>query len=165
VLVDPKRRKSAAARALPPTTHAPGDPPYFWVESGEHAGRKISLATTDLSKKVWTIGSGDDRDICLREIGVSSKHALLRHDNRSWRLTDDVSVNGTFLNNQRIFKSFLSDGDRVRFGPIECVFRIPEALETQRGFGGGRLKKLGLIVAIAFALTLLVLFAIVEFLK
>jgi pSer/pThr/pTyr-binding forkhead associated (FHA) protein len=163
--MDPKKRKAAQAKAAPAAAHARGDCACFWVESGEHSAQKIPLSSNDPTKKSWSIGSADDRDVRLSETGVSAKHAVLRHENASWLLVDDMSVNGTFVNEQKTFKSYLSDGDRVRFGPIECIFRLPAPVESKRGSGGERWRQRGVIVAIAFAVTLLVLFAVFKFWK
>ena len=157
VFIDPKQPKSVKNSAAAATL-AVVDTPCLWVASGEHAGQKIELRPGISSKGVWSIGSGEDRDIRLQDPGVSAVHATLRNESRTWQLTDDVSANGTFVNDRKVLKSFLSDGDKVRLGPVECVFRSPPAA-AERG-RSGRWRKVVITVAIAFVVTLAVLYAL-----
>lgn len=137
----------------------PGDPPYLLMISGAQTRAKIELSVEAGAKKTWTIGSGPDRTICIAETGVSAKHASLTHDNTRWVIVDDLSVSGTYVNDMKILRHYLSDGDRLMFGPIECVFRIPPP-KTKQGVGGTRLKKIGIILAIACAVTLALIFIV-----
>ena len=157
VFIDPKQPKSVKNSAAAATL-AVVDTPCLWVASGEHAGQKIELRPGISSRAVWSIGSGEDRDIRLQDPGVSAVHATLRNKGRTWQLTDDVSANGTFVNDRKVLDSFLSNGDKVRLGPVECVFRSPPA-GAERG-RSGRWRKVVITVAIAFVVTLAVLYAL-----
>jgi pSer/pThr/pTyr-binding forkhead associated (FHA) protein len=68
-------------------------------------------------------------------------------------------VSGTFVNDTNTLRSYLSDGDRLMFGPVECVFRIPPPTPEQDA-AGTRLKKIGIILAIACAVTLALIFIV-----
>jgi pSer/pThr/pTyr-binding forkhead associated (FHA) protein len=153
-------RKSTGSPPVVASTQGAADYPCLWFSSGEQAGQKIELKPSAAAQNIWKIGSADDCDIKLNEAGVSSKHAVLRHENGTWRLTDDLSVNGTFVNDKRILKSFLSDGDQLRFGPVECVFHTPA---PQAQTAGGQWKKRALILAAAFVGTLIVLYVLMKF--
>ena len=157
-----KPRKTANSDATAPSMLAAVDTPCLWVASGERVGQKIELRTGVSSKAVWSIGSGEDRDIRLPDPGVSAVHATLRNENRTWQLTDEASANGTFVNDIRMLNSYLSDRDRVRLGPVECLFRAPPA-GGARGTGS-RWRKIAIIAAIACAITLAVLFALMKLL-
>jgi pSer/pThr/pTyr-binding forkhead associated (FHA) protein len=139
--------------------HSPGDPPYLLFSTGS----KIEMPVTAAARQTWTIGGQSDRNICLTEAGVSAIHATLRRDESAWQLTDDLSVNGTFVNDTKILQCFLSDGDRIRFGPLECVFRIPPPAAQSSGSARGRLRNVALLVAAAFLVTLVVIFAAYKF--
>ena len=69
------------------------------------------------------IGRGQKNQIVLSGGGVSLKHALLTADLGGFTLKDLKSRNGTFLNDERITECSVSDGDRIRLGDIELIFR------------------------------------------
>jgi pSer/pThr/pTyr-binding forkhead associated (FHA) protein len=159
VFVQKKAKAKAAVAHADGSQAASGDQPYLLMISGAQAGGKIELSIEAGAKKQWSIGSGSDRNICFAETGVSAKHASLTHDNTRWLLVDDLSVSGTFVNDTKTLRSYLSDGDRLMFGPVECVFRIPPPTPTQ-DVAGTRLKKIGIILAIACAVTLALIFIV-----
>lgn len=148
----------------PEPAEASGGQPYLLIMSGASAGSRIELPAEAGAKRVWSIGSGSDRDICLAETGVSAKHASLTHDVNRWLLVDDLSVSGTYVNDKKTLRSFLSDGDQLMFGPIECIFRIPPA-ETEEVAASARFKKIGVIVAVACLVTLIAIFVLAKVLK
>jgi pSer/pThr/pTyr-binding forkhead associated (FHA) protein len=164
VFVPQRRPAQGGGSAVPVPAHAAGDPPYFWVESGGGAGKKIELKS-EAGAKTWRIGSGADCDVRFDEPGVSGSHAKLMHDNATWLVTDDLSVNGTYVNDKKTLKSYLANGDRVRFGPVECRFFVPAPGARTGGAGGSPWRKYGLIAAIAFALTLALLLIVSRFMK
>jgi hypothetical protein len=89
-------------------------------------------------ENVWTIGSDPTRDMVVPDDGVSAYHATLRHEAARWKLTDQMSANGTFVDGTKIRVHFLSTGDHVvRFGPVECDLHIPAAAHRAGG-GQGR---------------------------
>lgn len=160
VFIDQKRKPVKSSPAPSPAL-ALVDTPCLWVVSGEQAGQKIELKTGAATKGAWSIGSGEDRDVRLQDPGVSAIHATLRNQSGIWQLTDDVSANGTFVNDNKVLNRFLNDGDRVRLGPVECVFRIPPPGDEH---AAGSWRKIALIVTAAFLVTLLALFAFMKFL-
>jgi pSer/pThr/pTyr-binding forkhead associated (FHA) protein len=157
----PKKAKPKAAVAHDPDGGQPasGDHPYLLMTSGDKAGGRIELPVEAGAKKQWSIGSGADRNICFAETGVSAKHASLTHDNNRWLLVDDLSVSGTYVNDAKTLRSYLSDGDRLMFGPVECVFRVPPP-QVEQSASGARLKKIVIILAIACAVTLALIFIV-----
>jgi pSer/pThr/pTyr-binding forkhead associated (FHA) protein len=110
----------AAAAAV-----AGGDAPMLVVRSGRRAGETVRLETSGTATGAWSIGSDADRDIVIGDDGVSGFHATLRNDGKRWRIADQMSANGTFVNGAKVNAQFLSSGDRIRFGPIECGFQLP----------------------------------------
>jgi pSer/pThr/pTyr-binding forkhead associated (FHA) protein len=159
VFVAKKKSKAAADHAPDGWQPASGDHPYMLVTSGDKAGARIELPVEAGAKKKWSIGSGPDRNICFAETGVSAKHASLTHDNNRWLLVDDLSVSGTYVNDTKTLRSYLSDGDRLMFGPVECVFRMPPP-QVQQNASGTRLRKVAIILAIACAVTLALIFIV-----
>ena len=73
-----------------------------------------------------TIGSNSINDITVSDKEVSGSHALLLCRNDKFVIRDEMSSNGTFINETEISPSQpvdLSDGDIVRFGKTNFLFR------------------------------------------
>ncbi len=137
--------------------------PALLISSGTKAGLRVNLRTND-ERGEWTIGCDSDRDIVLEDQGVSGIHAKLSQDGRRWKLTDQMSANGTFVNGKRSNMSYLDNGDRIRFGPVECVFRTPAIFGTatritRASKSSGNTRNIVLAV-IAFAITLAILYVV-----
>jgi pSer/pThr/pTyr-binding forkhead associated (FHA) protein len=163
--IPPEKRAALKAKAAEAAQEAPapGGMPYLRIVSGERSGTRFELPVEADTPKTWSIGSQADRDICLKEPEVSAKHATLKHDKNAWLLSDDLSVNGTAVNGEKILTRYLADCDRLQFGLIECEFRIPPRAEVQRG--PAPLSKWILIGGAAFVLTLALVFAIFKMSK
>jgi hypothetical protein len=70
-----------------------------------------------------TIGRRPDSDIFLDDVTVSRDHALLIHRGSDWYLDDCGSLNGTYVNRQRIESRRLVDGDELQVGKYKLTFR------------------------------------------
>jgi DNA-binding CsgD family transcriptional regulator len=84
-----------------------------------------------LSDAGMTIGRHPDSSILLEgDQSVSSAHALLEPIGGSWFISDTGSLNGTFLNDDRVSgRRALRDCDVVRIGPWRFLFRDPSAID------------------------------------
>lgn len=69
-----------------------------------------------------TIGSAADRDIVIREPGVSSHHCRLEHKRGRLLVTDGRSKNGTFFEGERDNSFILKPGKMFSAGPHGCQF-------------------------------------------
>jgi pSer/pThr/pTyr-binding forkhead associated (FHA) protein len=164
ILVHSQKPQHPAGSAAAVPAPAAGDLPFLWIESGNRAGQKVELRADADAKKTWRVGSNESSGIRFQDPGVSAQHATLCQQDSRWLLTDDLSVNGTFVNDKKILRSYLAPGDRVRFGPVECRFYMPPGA-GERAEAGAPLRRFGLIAAVAFALTLALLFAAYRFIK
>lgn len=72
---------------------------------------------------VWEIGREDSCEITLDEPSVSARHAQLIHQGGRWRLVNLVSANGIFVNGEKRLTAYLGDGDQIRLGSVNLVFR------------------------------------------
>lgn len=94
-----------------------------WLE--DQAGNRIPL------RKNFTIGRAAANSLALKdpEQRVSSYHARIGCDaDGSYFVEDRYSTNGTFLNDRKVRRQELSDGDRLRFGSQAVfVFRSSRA--------------------------------------
>jgi pSer/pThr/pTyr-binding forkhead associated (FHA) protein len=123
-LIDPKdlQKMLQDAAATPAATVV--DAPYLIISSGRLSGQSLKLRPSQ-TKNVWNIGSDAERDIVIDDDGVSGFHAKIINEGNRWKLIDQMSANGTFVNGAKTTVHFLTSGDRVRFGPVDCVFKLP----------------------------------------
>jgi hypothetical protein len=98
----------------------PADTAMLVVQRGSKAGSRFAL-----DKDVVTAGRHPDSDIFLDDITVSRRHAELRRvTGGTWLACDTGSLNGTYLNRQRIDTAILSSGDELQIGKFKLVFLL-----------------------------------------
>src|SRR5512142_384535 len=76
-----------------------------------------------LSQGVITIGRLPDNMIQVDNLAVSGHHAKVYWDGDHYSIEDNNSLNGTFINNRRISKALLKDGDEVLIGKHTIAFK------------------------------------------
>jgi pSer/pThr/pTyr-binding forkhead associated (FHA) protein len=69
-----------------------------------------------------TIGRSPDCDIFLDDVTVSRRHSVVAVSGDRFVIEDLGSLNGTFLNRQRIEQAPLTDDDEVQIGKYRFVF-------------------------------------------
>jgi pSer/pThr/pTyr-binding forkhead associated (FHA) protein len=110
------------------------------------AGATLSLNVSDISgprlgiftpERTWEvsfaqeylqIGRSEDNDIDLQMPNVSRHHARIERRGDGFVLRDLESTNGTWLRGQRISECSLQNGDTIRVGDAQLIFK---------GGGGG----------------------------
>jgi pSer/pThr/pTyr-binding forkhead associated (FHA) protein len=171
--IDPAQLKQMMnnAPAAAAVNTAAIDGPHLHVASGSRAGLNIKLTVGESGVREWTIGSQADREVQFQDSGVSALHAKIVNEGERWKVLDQMSANGTFVNGKRSNVSYLTAGDRVRFGPVECIFQTSRAGAAPRRAAGAssgagtesKSSKTLLIAGIAFAATIVVLFLVYKF--
>jgi pSer/pThr/pTyr-binding forkhead associated (FHA) protein len=73
-----------------------------------------------------TIIGREKGDVIIDDVEISSTHCQIQNINGSYHLFDMNSTNGTFLNQGRIVKSKLSDGDTITVGKTSFRFALEE---------------------------------------
>jgi pSer/pThr/pTyr-binding forkhead associated (FHA) protein len=87
------------------------------VKRGPNAGSKFAL-----EGEVTRAGRHPNSDIFLDDITVSRRHAeIVRHGDR-YHVRDAGSLNGTYLNRERIDEAPLANGDELQIGKFRLVF-------------------------------------------
>jgi pSer/pThr/pTyr-binding forkhead associated (FHA) protein len=167
--IDPAHLKQMIDAPKPGTISLTAiDGPHLQVVSGSRAGLNIKLMVGEAGMKEWTIGSQAEREIQFQDSGVSALHAKIVNEGARWKVLDQMSANGTFVNGKRSNVSYLAPGDRLRFGPIECIFHAVRGATAQSvrssssGKSGSGSKTL-LIGAAAFVVTIAVLVFVYKF--
>jgi pSer/pThr/pTyr-binding forkhead associated (FHA) protein len=143
------------------------DGPHLQVVSGSRAGLSIKLMVGESGMKEWTIGSQADREVQFQDSGVSSLHAKIVNEGARWKVLDQMSANGTFVNGKRSNMSYLANGDRLRFGPVECVFNARTGIfGPSRPNNSGKTdtgNKMVLVGVVTFVVTIVALLAVYKF--
>jgi pSer/pThr/pTyr-binding forkhead associated (FHA) protein len=76
-----------------------------------------------LDADVVQVGRHPDSDIFLDDVTVSRRHAELARVSAEWIVRDVGSLNGTYVNRQRIEDAAtLANGDEVQIGRFKLVF-------------------------------------------
>jgi hypothetical protein len=78
--------------------------------------------TFPLENERVTIGRSPDCDIFLDDVTVSRKHAVFRREGGRYHVSDVGSLNGTYVNRERIDEVALQTGDEVQIGKFRLVF-------------------------------------------
>lgn len=79
-----------------------------------------------LSKtKNFTIGRKSRNDITLQQFTTSDLHATVKWVKSGFKVIDEKSTNGTYLNGKRINSpAFLKDGDKIKIGKYVLKFTV-----------------------------------------
>jgi len=85
-----------------------------------------------LTKMETVIGRKPDVDLLLRDGRVSRRHCKILLSDKGPQIVDLGSTNGTFVNEARVEKRYLQDGDLIRLGETVIKFRYVDELEATR---------------------------------
>ncbi|MGH3711928.1 MAG: oxoglutarate dehydrogenase inhibitor Odhl [Micromonosporaceae bacterium] len=102
---------SRIAGSLPPGTA------LLVVRRGPNAGARFLL-----DHDVTTSGRHPDSDIFLDDVTVSRRHAEFHRESAAFTVRDVGSLNGTYVNRERVETATLSSGDEVQIGKFRLVF-------------------------------------------
>jgi pSer/pThr/pTyr-binding forkhead associated (FHA) protein len=87
------------------------------VTRGPNLGTRYLLGDT-----VVRAGRHPESDIFLDDITVSRRHAEFARRERGYLVRDVGSLNGTYLNRERIEEAELASGDEVQIGKFKLVY-------------------------------------------
>jgi pSer/pThr/pTyr-binding forkhead associated (FHA) protein len=78
-----------------------------------------------------TVGRDTRADILLDDATVSRQHAVFRRVDGKYVIEDVGSLNGTYVNMQRVDTQVLKNGDSIMIGKFRMVFFTKSAVITQ----------------------------------
>ena len=78
-----------------------------------------------------TVGRDPRADILLDDSTVSRQHAVFRRVNGQFFVVDAGSLNGTYVNRQRVDQASLKNGDEIMIGKFRLVFFTKSAIISQ----------------------------------
>ena len=87
------------------------------VKRGPNAGSRFLL-----DRDTTSAGRHPDSDIFLDDVTVSRRHAEFRREGGGFVVIDVGSLNGTYVNRERVEAATLSNGDEVQIGKFRLVF-------------------------------------------
>lgn len=87
------------------------------VQRGPQAGSRFLLDQDQVHA-----GRHPESDIFLDDVTVSRRHAIFRREGRTFNVEDVGSLNGTYVNRDRVDSYLLSNGDEVQIGKFRLIF-------------------------------------------
>jgi FHA domain/zinc-ribbon domain len=100
------------------------------VKRGPNAGSRFLL-----DSELTTAGRHPESDIFLDDVTVSRRHAEFYRHPRGFTVRDVGSLNGTYVNRERIEEADLNDGDEVQVGKFRLMFLAGRRSQADRGGG------------------------------
>jgi pSer/pThr/pTyr-binding forkhead associated (FHA) protein len=91
------------------------------VQRGPNAGSKFLV-----DKDLTTAGRHPESDIFLDDVTVSRRHAEFHRRDGSFFVRDVGSLNGTYVNRQRVDEAELANGDELQIGKFKLTFYTGE---------------------------------------
>ena len=92
------------------------------AHSGPNAGARFLL-----DSDITTAGRHPDADIFLDDVTVSRRHVEFRRTSRSFEVVDTGSLNGTYVNHDRVDSVELRSGNEVQIGKFRLTFYLSPA--------------------------------------
>ncbi|GAA1159587.1 FHA domain-containing protein [Ornithinicoccus hortensis] len=89
------------------------------VLRGPNTGARFLLDAEEVSS-----GRHPDSDIFLDDVTVSRRHAVFAREGEGYQVRDVGSLNGTYVNRERIDQATLEAGDEVQIGKFRLVYYL-----------------------------------------
>jgi len=93
--------------------------------SGDDSNQIVKL------RRDATIFGREKGDIVLRDAEVSSTHCQIQNIDNEYHIFDMNSSNGTFVNDEKILKAKLLEGDTIRMGSTQFTFSMEDAAKVR----------------------------------
>lgn len=122
----PESRVSGADAAIESAREALQDDGRFLIfhDAGD-------VRTVPVAEDSMRIGRSLTAELRFEDPTVSRRHAVLLAETEGLRVLDDRSLNGVFVNGQRVVSQLLSDGDEVVIGRYRLRFCERISIDAQ----------------------------------
>jgi pSer/pThr/pTyr-binding forkhead associated (FHA) protein len=88
----------------------------------DERGELVLYALGDRDGQSLHVGRSPASDIQLDDPSVSRRHAVVTHRGGRTMLLDDRSLNGIYVNGQRVSEAALNDGDWIGIGHVSLRY-------------------------------------------
>lgn len=78
-------------------------------------------STFELNKMLTKIGRNEENDIVIDNLTISSVHAIISIEGGQFYIKDISSTNGVYINEVKVTKAKLKNGDSIRLGKARLV--------------------------------------------
>ena len=92
----------------------------------EPAGLHIEVQRRDV-----VVGRHSDAEIRLALPDISRRHCRFAFENQQWRVYDLNSLNGVFVNGERMQEAALYEGDRLQLGTFTFIVEATAPIAAQ----------------------------------
>ncbi len=103
--------------AITAVIDGPADRAMVVIHRGPAKGARFLI-----NQEIVAIGRSIESPIFLDDVTVSRKHALIVKEANSFKIQDQGSLNGTYVNNQSVSDAPLSTGDEIQIGKFHMLF-------------------------------------------
>jgi len=93
--------------------------PVLTITRGPGIGQVFDLG----NQAATSIGRAKANEVVVDDVSVSSEHCRIRPEDGHYVLHDLKSTNGTFVNERRVARHVLTEGDVVKIGETSLLFR------------------------------------------
>lgn len=124
--VSPEAEIPANSQDADTTASLPAGTALLVVQHGPTTGARFLLDTEET-----TVGRHPHADIFLDDVTVSRKHAMfLAVPEGGFAVSDSGSLNGTYVNRERVERAVLKAGDEVQIGKYRMTYHPGPAFEV-----------------------------------
>lgn len=93
--------------------------PVLTITRGPGVGQVFELG----NQAAMSIGRAKANEVVVNDVSVSSEHCRIRPEDGQFVLHDLKSTNGTFVNERRVTRHVLTEGDVVKIGETSLLFK------------------------------------------
>ncbi len=99
-----------------------------------------------LNKEIISIGKLSTNDLQLSDNSVSRNHCIFEKAKKGFKLVDQGSTNGTYVNGKKIKNKFLQEGDNITIGRTTLTF---VAVMKEENFSEENDQKISMVIPLS----------------